>query len=442
MSRLFKRILFIFLLPMTVAGVLNGNAQEIIFTAKASSTKVKLQDSVWVHYTIENLYQPKTLAPKPEIRLNFDVVGGPYQSNDKASMSSDSTFWVRTLTISYLLKPKRAGKLTIPMAIAEDINGNTYESNNVSIEVIDNGNLIKKKSTIDDLETGNNRSDSNLLETGNGMLDSNLFIKVAASKDKVYKREQVIVTYKLYAHVPIDVNIDKLPLFNDFIKQEFEKPQGKIKPEIESYNGKNYQVFTLMKFALYPVKVGILKLNTMEAKGIMRLNERESIPGDISQNSSYKSPSYRDVRVHLKSLPHTIEVLSHPPDNLPYYAYTGAVGSFNITGNTDKITYKINESINFELIIQGDGELKLIHPPRLKLPSGLISKNQTITDSSEFHDIPIHNIKKIIYTISANKAGEYSIPPITFNYFNPQTGKHETTATKPIKLSIIHDQVK
>lgn len=437
MTRLFTRTLHIPMLLMSFAGFSSSYAQEIIFTAKAGSPVIRLQDSVCVHYTIENLVKPKTIAPKAEIKLNFEVIGGPYQSNDKATMFSDSTFLVRTLTISYLLKPKRPGRLTIPKAIAEDANGNTYESNDVSIEVIDDGSLVKKKPKINDLETGNDTLDSKLLETGNALLDSNLFIKVVASKDKVYKREQVIISYKLYALVPFDVDVDKLPLLNDFVKQTFNIPQGKIKPEVESYIGRNYQVFTLMKFAVYPVKVGLLMLDTIQAEGIMRLKERESPYGDNPQNSSYKSQLYRDVPVRIKSLPCAIEVLPHPPDNLPYYAYTGAVGNFVISGNTDKTVYHKNDTINFELIIQGEGELKLIHPPRLRLPGGLISNNQIVIDSSVFHDMSIHNIKKINYAIPASKEGEHSIPTVTFNYFNPQTGKHEAIATKPIRINIL-----
>src|SRR5690606_39246695 len=111
-------------------------------------------------------------------------------------------------------------------------------------------------------------------EATNVNLDKDLFIKVVVDKNKVHVGEQITASYKLYARLPMNVSISKLPMLNGFWTQDFDMPNGKIVPVEEVINGQRYQVFTLKKSALFPQQTGTLELDPAEAEGVARVVQK------------------------------------------------------------------------------------------------------------------------------------------------------------------------
>lgn len=460
----------LFLLSLLIGQQLKSFAQDVVFSAAASAGKIGIEDQVQVQYTIRDAQDLQSLGPKQEITNDFHIVGGPYQSSGtNVSIVNGKMTQSQSLTVTYILQPKKKGKLTIPAAIAKDAKGDNYQSNAIPIEVVD-GSLAQQRQQrgydpfADDPFEAIMRQRQRQMqamqqqrqqqrpaepEPSNVDLDKDLFIKVVVDKSKVYVGEQITASYKLYARLPMNVAISKLPSLNGFWTQDFEMPGGKITPVEEVINGQRYQVFTLKKSALFPQQSGTLELDPAEAEGVARIlqktKQRDPFFDDPFFNSFFMDDpfadeffgrsAYRDVKVKLKSKPVKIEVLPVPEDGKPD-SYTGAVGNFTVTANIDKTEITTDDVANFKLIINGSGNIKLIEAPALKLPNGLTAYDPVVVDTITGRTTTISGSKTITYPISPRTPGDYNIPGVSFTYFNPQSGKYITVNTNPVKLKV------
>lgn len=458
------------LVSFTLTGVIHVRAQDVVFSAAASAGKIGIEDQVQVQYTIRDAQDLQSLGPKQEITNDFHIVGGPYQSSGtNVSVINGKMTQSQSLTVTYILQPKRKGKLTIPAAIARDAKGDSYQSNALTLEVVE-GSLAQQRQqqrgydpfSDDPFEAIMRQRQRQMQamqqqrqqrqaepEPADVNLDKDLFIKVVVDKSKVYVGEQITASYKLYARLPMNVAISKLPSLNGFWTQDFDMPGGKITPVEEIINGQRYQVFTLKKSALFPQQTGTLELDPAEAEGVARIvqknRQRDPFFDDPFFNSFFMDDpfadeffgrsAYRDVKVKLKSKPVKIEVLPVPEEGKPD-SYTGAVGNFTVSSNIDKTEISTDDVANFKLIINGSGNIKLIEAPALKLPNGLTSYDPVVLDTITGRTTTISGSKTITYPISPRTPGDYNIPPVSFTYFNPQSGKYITINTNPVKLHV------
>lgn len=445
-----------------------GYAQDVVFSAAATANKMGIQDQIQIQYTIKDAPNLQTLGPKQEITKDFHIVGGPFQSQgSQVSYVNGKMTQSQSLTVTYVLQPKKKGKLTIPAAVATNDKGETFQSNSVQVEVVD-GSLAQQQRQsydpfADDPFAAIQRQRQRMMqqrgqqqqqqpqaqEATDVNLDRDLFIKVVVDKSKVYVGEQITASYKLYARLPMNVNISKLPSLNGFWTQDFDMPGGKITPVEEVVNGQRYQVFTLKKSALFPQQTGTLELDPAEAEGMARImqksKQRDPFFDDPFFNSFFMDDpfadeffgrtSYKDVKVKLKSKPVKIEVMPLPVDGKPE-SFTNAVGNFTVSSSIDKTDISTDDVVNLKLTINGSGNIKLIEAPVLKLPNGLTAYDPIVVDTITGRTTTISGSKTITYSITPRTPGDYNIPSIPFTYFNSQTGKYVTINTAPIKLRV------
>lgn len=469
-----RNLKYIFFTLCLLFATICSYSQDIVFSATANAPKVGVEDQVQVQYMIKDVANLKTLSPNPAIKNDFHIVGGPYQSsNSQISYTNGRMTQSQSITITYVLQPKRTGKLVIPEATASDADGTTYESNAVPIEVVE-GSLAQQRQQqrrrdpffddpFDAIRRQRQRYNQALQQrqqqaqqqqqqaqpAENVDLDKDLFIKVVVDKSKVHVGEQITASYKLYARLPMNVNISKLPSLNGFWTQDFEMPGGKITPVEEIVNGQRYQVFTLKKSALFPQQTGTLELDPAEAEGVARImqktRQRDPFFDDPFFNSFFMDDpfadeffsrmAYKDVRVKLKSKPVKIQVEPLPETDKPE-SFTGAVGAFTINSSIDKTEITTDDVVNLKLEIKGSGNLKLIEPPVLKLPNGLIAYDPAVVDTITGRTTTISGTKTITYSITPHTPGDYNIEPLSFSYFDPKSGQYVTLKTKGAKLTV------
>lgn len=480
---------YVLLCLLLVASGFSSIAQTV-FSANVSANRIGVRDQLQVDYTIENAENLRTIT-RPNFK-DFEVVGGPYQrQSSNVSIVGNKMVQSQSYTHSYILKPKRTGTLVIPPASAKDAEGHQFESNSLNIQVVD-GSLAQQHprqqrnayDPFDDpfgvdpfealiqqqrqaMQAMMQRRQQQIVPQGRtpqvsapdvaNMDDvyKNLFIKVDVDKTKAYVGEQITASYKLYARIPMNVNISKLPSLNGFWTQDFELPnKGAIQPKEEIINGKKYQVFLLKKSALFPQQTGTLTLDPAEARGnariVQQVKQRNPFADDPFLNAFgsslmmsdpffnddfFSSLAYRDVPVELKSTPVKITVLPVPENGKPE-GYTGAVGQFSVKGTVDKSKVTTDDALTYTLTVTGTGNLKLIQPPTLKLPNGLTTYDPQVVDTITGRTTAITGSKIITYTLSANTPGTYTIPAIPFSYYNTASGKYTTLYTEPVKLTV------
>ncbi|QZT37537.1 BatD family protein [Halosquirtibacter xylanolyticus] len=341
---------------------------------------------------------------------NFEVMMGPMTSssssvqiiNGKSSRSNSYSY-------TYILKPLNSGTFVFP-AIDVVIDGRHYKTKQKKIQIV----------------KGN--ANTNTTSSGAEISKKDMFVKVLLSRTNVKEGEAILATTKLYTRLPISgVSNIEIPSFTNF----YTKSVGEIRRlslNQEAYDGDIYNTAILNKTLLFPQKDGTLRIDP--AKITVQVRQR------IQNSQAFFDDffnSTRTVSVDVASAPRTVRVnaLPSPPDS-----YSGAVGRFNIKASISETKVKANDAITLRLTIKGKGNLSLVTAPKLDFPQDFEtydpqSKNNIkVTESGE------QGSKTLEYLIQPRFAGDYTIPSVSFAYYDPLKDRYVTQQTTPFNIHV------
>ena len=405
-----KRLLYILiaLLPTLLW------AEDVSFRAEAPS-QVVIGKPFQLRYTVN---QRARDLRAPEF-ADFDFLAGPYTS------TSSSTSFVNgkrtssyTQTYTYTLAGNKAGTFTIPPATIR-VDGDDYTSNGVRIEVLpaDEQPAAPQQQGNNTSSSGSSKGQTASASSGN----ENIFIRTIVNKTNVHEQEALVLSYKLY-FAGVDVaqftNNTKLPEFEGFLKQEIE--QGDIQTELEHYNGRNYQTAILYQTLLYPQRSGDIKIDPAQFEAVLRVQVRQqvrSIFDDFfgSYTNVTRAITAPGVTIHTEAL----------PKGKPA-GFSGGVGQFSITGDISGTEVKANEAVTVKLTIQGTGNMKMLKSPSVDWPEGFETYDPKVTNKLKQTTQGMSGTREIEYLAIPRSAGSYTIPAITFSYFDTRDNQYKT----------------
>lgn len=345
----------------------------------------------------------------------FDLLAGPSVStqqsfssvNGHSSSNSSSTF-------TYTLAPQKKGQFTIP-PVSVQVNGKTYHSRSVSIKVTGSGQRQSSSSSARPERT------EQLRRAGSAVTDKDLYIMADTRKSTVYEQEAVLVTYKFYERPGVGLNsiaLSKKPDFKGVVSQDI--PVKNIDATVENINGKSYRTGMVQQYLIFPQQAGEITLPgiTFDCVVIQRDNSMDLFDaffnggGNVGKSLKRTAP---EKKLTVKPLP------SPKPAG-----FSGGVGKFSIKGEFLSPEARTNEPATFRLTVTGTGNLRLISPPVLQLPSDFETYPPKTTDKTETTRNGISGSMIIDYTFMPRKTGEYDLPSIRFIYFDPQSEKYES----------------
>lgn len=405
-----SKILFVVLL-------IAGNLLAQKFELTADRTKVGVNDRFQVYFTFEKQSNQNVSNFKPPSFNGFRVLSGPNQSTSMQIINGQVS---SSITFSYILTPQNVGNHRIGKAAIE-FNGKTYESNTLDIQVVQGSVTPQQKN-----------QDSQISEEE---LRKNVFIRATVDKSKVYRGEQVTVTYKLYTKLNISSpQISKLPKYNGFWQEEI--PTGNtINWDIEMHNGERFRSAVIKKAALFPTKTGELEITPFELEVPVLVRKRRPANDFFDEffNDSFFGRT-ETIQFTARSNSIKIEAMPLPLSGQPE-SFNGAVGQFDLKSDISNTNVKTNESISLKFTLSGRGNIQLVDLPELELPTGFeiyepksnlnINRSGTISGTKTFE-----------YLIVPRIAGVKKIEPLEFSYFNPAQGRYVTLHSPEFTLNI------
>ncbi|MDO8929709.1 MAG: BatD family protein, partial [Bacteroidota bacterium] len=246
----------------------------------------------------------------------------------------------------------------------------------------------------------------------------------------VSKGEQIIATVKLYLsqNVPLSgFDEVKLPSYEGFWTKEIDVPQ-QVNFTREVYNGKIYQVGVLKKTILFPQQTGAIRIDPFEITCLVRqrVGQQRGFFDDFFDN-------YRVVKAKVVSDVISVNVkdLPNQPSN-----FSGAVGSFSFSGALDKNNIKSNEAVTLKLTVNGTGNLTLINPLKIVLPEDFETYEPKTSNRITANDNGLSGSITFEYLFIPRFAGNFTISPVQFFFFNPATRQYETRSTEAFKISV------
>lgn len=389
----------IFLIIVSIQGVM----AQVQFEAKVSKQSLGINERLRIDFSMNDDGDNFT----PPSFEGFKVIAGPSQQVSQSWINGKSSF---NKTYSYFLLPTQRGALVIKQASIE-INGQLYKTSPIKINVT--GAVEQPRDPNDTQVTA----------------DETIHLVAEVSKTNPYINEPITVVYKLYFSYNIGITnwreLDK-PKYNDFWSQNIDIKQ--LVAEEGRYNGEKYRFVTLRKTVLYPQKSGKLLIEPLSLDIDVQLpTNRRNIFGQVQVVEDHKRVSAGAKTIAVKPLPES----GKPVD------FSGAVGRFSFKVTPSKTNLKSGESLDLEISVSGNGNLKLFTLPKPVVPSAL-----------EMYD-PVHNEQvttplsgmagKIAdkYTIIPQYKGKYPIKPLEFTYFDLGTKSYKTITSPEIMINVM-----
>lgn len=340
----------------------------------------------------------KLMGPQTSYSSSTQIING------KISRST-------TYSYVYYLQGVKEGKYVIPPA-SVTIKNKTYYSDSLRIEVI-GGNASGQAAR----GAGGGVSEEAAEETGD-----DIFVNLSLSKRDVFLGEHIAVTVKIYTRVDISgINEIKFPGFEGFLKTDLETaPLTSL--QRENINGTIYGTGVVQRFLLYPQISGEINIDPVQISVLIRQKSGQSDPffGDIF-------PTYSTIPKVVMSKPLKIKVNQLPgvkPDD-----FSGIVGKAGLVASLSKDTVNVNDAVNLKMVISGSGNLKLANAPAMKLTADLEVYDPKITDNLKNSLNGTTGQKTFEYLLIPRHYGDFSIPPVTYSYFNIDSRKFERVTT-------------
>ena len=395
-----------FLISLLYIGMSFAYAQNnaVIFEANLSKNKLGVNERLRVVFTMNkdgDNFNPPSFK-------NFKVIAGPTQQISSSFLNGKRSY---SKSYTYVVQPLQKGSFEIGQASIE-IQGETYKTITQKVEVtaaVENPNAPKSAASI---------------------AEESLFLVAEVSNTNPYENQGFFVRYKLYIDPQVNVTnfrpIDN-PSYPNFWNQEI--PINQYTTEETTYKGKRFRAVILKRVVLYPQKSGKLEIEPFA------LDVSVDVP--TSRRDFFGRPMYASANKVLTAGKRSINVKALPTAGKPD-SFTGGVGDFDFSIEANRTQLDASESLQIEVKITGNGNLKLMQLPDLQLPSSLE------VYEPEFNENILTNLGGMkgdiskSYTVVPSYKGSYPVQEIAFSYFNPKTKKYVTKYSEPITIEVIN----
>lgn len=388
-----KHIKLIILLLTIILQV--GNSQGARFYLRASQDRVEVGQTFELEAVLENMESRDIQLPDV---TPFTIVQGPFVYSSHSSINGKVT---ATISYKYILLAPQVGKYNLPPATTK-VGSKVIKSNSITITV--------EKST--------QKAQNDIKPEGES------FVRLEASVLNAYVGQQIVLDYVVYTRQNIEsYRILNDPNFDGF----FAQPVTDIRDQAtkKMIKGKEYYSQVIRRHILFPQKTG--KYTIGPSNIALDILADENTTSFFFRDVKTTNISTNSVTIHIKKL----------PEGAPK-SFTGAVGQFEMEAEILKRTVKQNESITLKMMVEGDGDPKIVTAPILNLSSTHVEvyEPNLINDEVRPQGQKLGMSKTFEYIIVPKKDSSFVLMP-EFTYFSPDEGKYITIKSNPININVV-----
>lgn len=423
MQALYKKLFFMILLCLGLAARAVAD-EKVTFEVNAPMI-VSSGEAFRVEFALNA--KPDSDSFVPPSFPEFDVLAGPAVSQGQSiQIINGQTSRSVNYTITYVLLPNREGEFRIGSAAIE-VGGRQYRTRETIVEVRAGSSSSSQQSQSSSRES----SESDRKADGQISKDD-LMLRLVVSRTDVYKGEPIRASLKLYSRVNIaGSESSKMPTFNGFWSQELTTEQG---PYRETFKGKVYETYNIAEYLLFPQQSGVLHIEpahlTVVAQVIVQSN-RGFDPFFGGGHEVY------NVRRELVTPPVSVSVKEFPK-GAPA-SFGGAVGKFTMTSELSSSSISANSAANVIVKISGTGNIGFISAPKFNVPSSFELYDVKSTEQIKNSASGGSGQRVFEYPFIARAEGEYTLTPILFSYFNPETNSYIELSSEEFRLRVLPD---
>lgn len=373
------------------AALLNGAAWAASFTASLDRDTLTLGESASLSLTFEGA-SPRSV-PAPQVSGLQFVQAGTSQNMTIVNGAMSST-----VTVSFSVTPQRAGEFTIP-ALTADLGGQQLSTEPLK--------LIVSKAAPPSAEA---------LNSGNEVA----FLKLILPKQKIYTGESVLARLDLYLRDDVQdlrgfqLTGSSADGFSAGKTTELQNQRRRAQA-----GNRAYTVIPL-SLPLTAVKTGALTLGPITANVVVTL------PG------GWPFGEQRQVTLVTEAM--NVELLPLPEANKPAN-FSGAIGTFTMSATAGPTTVTVGDPITVRVKISGHGSLDSLTLPSQDAWQNF--KTYPPTTKLETSDqFGFQGTKTFEQIISPLNNDVHELPPVHFDFFNPEDGQYHSLKSAALPLTV------
>ena len=409
-------------------------ADEISFIAQ-SPTAVVRGERFRITYKLSDATPKQFRAPDMK---GLTVLAGPSTSTSQStSIVNGKVTTSSSYTYTFIVVAEDEGDYKLDGATVT-VGNDTYTSNGLSIKVLPpDSNQAQQAQQSQSTQRGNSTRQQNSQTDNDEIGPNDLFMLATVDKTTVYEQEALLLTFKIYKLPSVDLQTmsNKMPDLKNFHVQEVELPQQK-EFNLEHYNGRNYQTMVWSQYVLFPQHSGELEIPATPFEGVIA-QRVENNSGDIF-DMFFNSSRYVEVKKDLTSRPIKINVKPLPQGKTN--SFYGGVGDFSISSTISSTEVTANDAVTVRVILSGTGNLKLVKTPEMKFPQDFDIYDPKIDNKYTIKGGRQTGNKVYEYLVIPRHAGQYTIPSLEFQYFDPKSGSYKTVKTDEYTLNVARGQ--
>ncbi len=413
-----------YIILLLCAGVFSTLSAQIRFQANAKNEIAA--DEMWrVEFKVNTSDASDFTPPSFD---DFDVMSGPSSSTfSNYQMINGKTTSNSSLTITYLLSPKRQGTLTLGAASIR-VGGKTYSSKPITVKVSGQASASARSSS----SSSQREEPEELQRAGSRVTNKDLFFTVTADKANVYEQQAVVLTYKYHARTGValtNISLRQKPDMQGFYVEDVPLPED-LRHDTETINGVLYKSGIYMQYLLFPQKSG--KLMVPSIKLNCKIAQQQVVHDPFEAFFNGGGHVMVDVERATPALVLDVQPLPEPRP----VGFSGAVGTFALKGEVLEKQVKSNDVGTFRLTVEGVGNMKLLQSPEVDFPEDFEvyppkSEEATKQSADGMQGKLIYD-----YTFVPRNKGDYTLPPVDFIYFDIKDKAYKTLSTQPIALHV------
>lgn len=406
---------------------LSAKAADPVFTAEVDRAEVGVDESVALTLSV----QADSMSRAENLRFqapDFDLLNEFNSSNMTSRYDSSSGRIVTRVTqkVTKMLRPRKTGNLPIE-GISIEIGGKKYTASDITVQVTSGGAGTAPP-------RGYGGSGVGLKGAGKQQSSLRVLIRAEVDKDRLYKGQQVVVSYYLYRRIGIfNIEVSKFPELKGFLRDEMDMPVMGRRLESEQIvlDGVVYQRSLLARYAAYPLQEGKLTIDPLGIKYQYQSldprfsDEEDPFFGLLNRMAPHSSSAASEV--------FPVEVLPLPKEGKPQ-SFSGGVGDFSLSTAVDKYEVKANEALTLTAKIEGRGNVSAITEPKAKWPDDVElyeSKGQVKNSRGGVGE------KIFEFLLIPRTPGKVVLPGLEFSFFDPNKKTYVTRTTDPIEINVL-----
>ena len=364
----------------------------------------------------------KDLQLDPQFSLqNFEIVSGPMQSQSWQFANGRTS---RSESLIWRLRAKEAGAARVSQ-ITLKVNDSVFELPDQTLQVqkdpIESSDRYGRRQFGDPFE---NFPFSRRRRPQRSPSDPELFLRAEATPRKPFVGQQVLYTLYLFTQADVgSINPEQLPGFEGFWVEDIPQPKN-LEPEMVDIQGKRYGRVVLLRKAIFPRRPGRVELEPVRARLVASMPDYSWLGSVVYRRSELYRTS-NAVTIDVKPLPETPA------------GFRGAVGKLELSARLEPQELRLGEAATLTVTLEGQGNIQGVLEPELPVLDGVRVYPPEQSSRSRVSGTRVHGEKSWKYVLVPDRAGNWEIPPLSIDYFDPYEPGFRVAEARPITLTAL-----